>query len=178
MAINMYSAFWSLVVSIVVTVLVSLKAAYYGWSFIIPFFVLGIPWWQFLIGYVAMHLTAGLILGSVFPLAHVVEGPSFPVPDARGTMSDAWIAHELATTADFFGGNRLFTWCIGSLNYQIEHHLFPRICSVHLPAIREIVRDAARRHGLPYHYNPTFFAALRSHWRMLKKLGRPEPEAG
>ena len=161
-----------------VTVLVSLKAAYYGWSFIIPFFVLGIPWWQFLIGYVAMHLTAGLILGSVFPLAHVVEGPSFPVPDARGTMSDAWIAHELATTADFSGGNRLFTWCIGSLNYQIEHHLFPRICSVHLPAIREIVRDAARRHGLPYHYNPTFFAALRSHWRMLKKLGRPEPEAG
>ena len=32
----------------------------------------------------------------------------------------------------------------GGLNYQIEHHLFPRICSVHFPAIREIVRDVTR----------------------------------
>jgi linoleoyl-CoA desaturase len=156
-----------------VAVLLGFKALHYGWSFVIPFFVLEIPWWQFLIGYAAMHMTAGLILGTVFPLAHVVEGPTFPVPDASGTMGDAWIAHELATTADFSNGSRLLTWCIGSLNYQIEHHLFPRICSVHYPAIREIVRDVARRHGLPYHYNPTFVAALRSHWRMLRKLGRP-----
>jgi len=161
-----------------VAALLGFKALYYGWSFMIPFFVLGIPWWQFLIGYLAMHLTAGLILGTVFPLAHVVEGPTFPVPDAGGTMSDAWIAHELATTADFSHGNRLLTWYIGSLNHQIEHHLFPRICSVHFPAIRAIVRDVARRHALPYHYNPTLVGAIRSHCRMLKKLGRPEVEPG
>jgi linoleoyl-CoA desaturase len=157
-----------------VAVLLGFKAVHYGWTFVIPFFVLGVPWWQFLIGFVAMHLTAGLILGTVFPLAHVVEGPSFPTPDAAGTMNDAWIAHELATTADFSNGSRLLTWYIGSLNYQIEHHLFPRICSVHFPAIRGIVRDVVRRHGLPYHYNPTFFGALRSHLRTLRKLGRPE----
>jgi linoleoyl-CoA desaturase len=158
--------------------LLGFKLLYYGWSFLIPFFVLDIPWWQLLIGYVAMHLTAGLILGTVFPLAHVVEGPSFPVPDAGGTMSDAWVAHELATTADFSHGSRLLTWCIGSLNYQIEHHLFPRICSVHFPAIREIVRDVTRRHGLPYHYNPTLFSAIRSHLRMLRRFGRPEAGPG
>jgi len=152
------------------------KAIHYAWTFFIPFFVLGIPWWQFLIGYLAMHLTAGLILGTVFPLAHVVEGPTFPLPTADGTMNDAWIAHELHTTADFAHKNRLLTWYIGSLNYQIEHHLFTRICSVHFPSLSGIVRDAALTHGLPYHYNSTFFAAVRSHYRMLKRFGRPEAE--
>jgi len=159
-----------------VATVIGLKALYYVWTFIIPFVVLGIPWWQLLIGWVVMHLTAGLILGTVFPLAHVVEGPSFPVPDANGKMSDAWIAHELATTANFANGSRLLTWYVGGLNYQIEHHLFPRICSVHYPAISRIVRGVVERHALPYHYNSTFLRAIRSHYRMLKKLGRPETE--
>jgi linoleoyl-CoA desaturase len=161
--------------SAIVTML-GFKVLHYGWSFFIPFFVLAIPWWQVLIGYLAMHLTAGLILGTVFPLAHVVEGPTFPLPAADGTMNDAWIAHELSTTANFAHKNRLFTWYIGSLNYQIEHHLFTRVCSVHFPALSGIVRDVARSHGLPYHYNSTFFAAVRSHYRMLKKFGRSEAE--
>ena len=87
-----------------IALLFGFKAVHYGWSFVIPLLVLEIPWWQFLIGFVAMHLTSGLILGSVFPLAHMVEGPSFPTPDENGTMNDAWIAHELATTADFAHG--------------------------------------------------------------------------
>lgn len=161
--------------SAVVTML-SLKVFHYAWTFLIPLFVLGVAWWQLLIGYLAMHLTAGLILGTVFPLAHIVEGPTFPVPRADGTMSDAWIAHELATTANFAHGNRLLTWYIGSLNYQIEHHLFTRVCSVHFPRVSGIVREVARNHGLPYHYNSTFFAAVRSHYRLLKKFGRPEAE--
>jgi linoleoyl-CoA desaturase len=158
-------------------VMLAFKAVYYGWTFFIPLFLLPIPWWQVLIGYVAMNLTAGLILGIVFPLAHVVEGPSYPVPDAAGVMSDAWIAHELATTANFANGQRLLTWYIGSLNHQIEHHLFPRVCSVHYPAISKIVRDVVQRHALPYHHNATFFAAVRSHYRALRKLGRPEAAA-
>jgi len=160
----------------VVVTMFGFKAIHYAWTLFIPLFILGIPWWQVLIGYLAMHLTAGLILGTVFPLAHVVEGPTFPVPPANGAMNDAWIAHELSTTANFAHKNRLLTWYIGSLNYQIEHHLFTRVCSVHFPDLSGIVRDIARSHGLPYHYNSTFFAAVRSHYRMLKRFGRPQGE--
>ena len=147
------------------------KAVYYAWAIVIPLLVLTIPWWQTLIGYVAMNLTAGLILGVVFQLAHVVEDTDHLAPDAAGRMEHTWLAHEMMTTANFATGNRLLTWYVGGLNYQVEHHLFPKVCSVHYPALRPIVKESARRHGIPYHEAPTLWAAIRSHYRMLKKYG-------
>ena len=38
-----------------------------------------------------------------------------------------WAAHEVETTVDFCPRNRFLTWLLGGLNYQIEHHLFPRV---------------------------------------------------
>jgi len=150
------------------------KAAVYAYTIVIPLLVLDVTWWQFLIGFLAMHVTAGTILGVIFQLAHVVEGPEYPEPDADGTMEHQWIIHEMHTTANFAGRNRLLSWYIGGLNYQIEHHLFPQVCSIHYPAIAGIVRATAEEHGVPYHYHPTLRAAIASHYRMLKVLGTPK----
>jgi len=142
---------------------------------LLPLFVLDVAWWQYLIGLLASHLNAGMILGAISQLAHVVEGPEYPEPDEEGNMEYAWLIHEMHTTANFAANNHLLSWYIGGLNYQIEHHLFPRICSVHYPAIAPIVRQTAEEYGVPYHYNPTLRDAIRSHHRMLKRFGRPEP---
>ncbi len=147
------------------------KVFYYAWSLVVPILVLDLPWWQVTLGWVAMHLTAGVILGVVFQLAHVVEETAFPVPDPAGTMEQAWLVHEMETTANFARRNRLLTWYVGGLNYQVEHHLFPKVCSIHYPAISEIVRSIAETHGMPYHEHLTLWSAIRSHWRMLKRLG-------
>lgn len=149
------------------------KLAYHAWTIVIPLLVLDIAWWQFAIGYLAMHLTAGLILGVVFQLAHVVEGPEHPVPDAAGRMDDAWMIHQMETTSNFATGSKLLTWYVGGLNYQVEHHLFPKVCSVHYPSIRPLVREAARRHGIPYHEQPTLWSAIRSHYETLKRHADP-----
>jgi linoleoyl-CoA desaturase len=150
------------------------KLVYYGWSIVLPLLVLDIPWWQFAIGYLVMHLTAGFILGVVFQLAHVVEGPDYPVPDASGRMQEAWLVHEMETTANFARGNRFLSWYVGGLNFQIEHHLFPKVCSVHYPAISRIVKETARKYGVPYYDQPTLMSAVKSHLHMLRKHG---PEA-
>ena len=147
----------------------------YAYTIVIPLLVLDVAWWQFLIGFTAMHLTAGVILGVIFQLAHVVEGPAYPAPDEQGMMEYNWLVHEMHTTADFAPRNRLLSWYIGGLNYQIEHHLFPQVCSIHYPAISGIVREVAEKHGVPYYCHPTLSAAVRSHYAMLKQLGRPEP---
>ena len=160
-----------------IALLVVTKAFYYGWSVVVPFLVVEVTWWQFLIGYLAMHLTAGIILGVVFQLAHVVEGPEHPVPDAHGQMDDAWLIHQMETTSNFATHNRLLSWYVGGLNHQIEHHLFPRVCSVHYPAIAPLVREAARTHGVPYHHQPTVWSAVRSHYRTLKQFGNPDASA-
>ena len=157
----------------VVNLIVS-KLVYYGWAIALPLAVLDIPLWQFAIGFLVMHLVGGLILGVIFQLAHVVEGTEYPVPDGEGCIDEAWLVHEMATTADFARRSRLLSWYVGGLNYQIEHHLFPRVCSVHYPKLSPIVQEVARKHGMPYNDQPTLFAAIRSHYRMLRKLG---PEA-
>lgn len=154
-----------------VATLLSAKLFYYGYALVLPLIVLRIPWWQVLVGFAAMHFTAGMILGVVFQLAHVVEATDHPLPDDAGSIEADWWMHEMQTTADFARGSRLVTWYVGGLNHQIEHHLFPRVCSVHYTKISGIVQDVARTYGLPYHDQPTLGAAIASHYRTLRRFG-------
>jgi linoleoyl-CoA desaturase len=64
-------------------------------------------------------------------------------------------------------------WYVGGLNFQVEHHLFPRICSIHYPDISPIVEQVAAKHGIPYHSHQTLREAIASHLRMLRTLGNP-----
>lgn len=147
------------------------KIIFYTWSIAIPLIVLPIPLWQTAIGIAIAHLTAGTTLGVIFQLAHVVEQTAHPKADASGKLPLEWAAHEMMTTANFAPRNRLLGWYIAGLNQQVEHHLFPRICSIHYPALGSIVQAQALRHGLPYNVHATFGAALQSHFRTLRRLG-------
>jgi linoleoyl-CoA desaturase len=161
----------------VITLIIT-KLVCYTYMLVIPLLVLDVAWWQVLIGFTAAHMTAGIILGVVFQLAHVVEGPDYPAPDENGSMEHEWVIHEMETTANFAPRNRLLSWYVGGLNYQIEHHLFPQVCSIHYPAICGLVRAAAEKHGVPYYSQPTLRAAMGSHYRMLKQFAQPtaQPE--
>jgi linoleoyl-CoA desaturase len=154
--------------------MVAFKLFYYAYMLVLPIMILDVPWWHIIVGFLIMHGVAGLILSVVFQLAHVVEGTSFPLPDANGNIENEWAIHQLNTTADFAAKSHLITFYVGGLNYQAIHHLFPRICHVHYPNIAPIVAQTAKEFGVPYLYYPTFWDALMSHMRMLKKLGRSE----
>ncbi|MEA2723707.1 MAG: linoleoyl-CoA desaturase [Gemmatimonadales bacterium] len=155
--------------------LIGSKAIYFSYALVIPLLVIDRPWWQVIAGFVLVHLVAGVILGVVFQLAHVVEGTEHPVPAISGEMEHAWTIHEMLTTSNFANGNPFISWYVGGLNYQIEHHLFPRVCSVHYPALSGVVRTVAQRHGVPYNEHRTLIGAVSSHHRMLKLLGSAGP---
>ncbi|MGV3636460.1 MAG: fatty acid desaturase, partial [Flavobacteriales bacterium] len=152
--------------------MVGVKVAHVIMFIGLPLWLTPLLWWQVLIGFVLMHFTCGVILGTVFQLAHVVEGAAQPLPDPNGVIPTEWAVHELLTTADFAPGHRFITWYTGGLNYQIEHHLFPYISHIHYPAIAPIVQRVAAEHGLPYNVKPTTREAIRSHIRRLHDLGR------
>ncbi len=154
-----------------ITLIVS-KLFYYFYILVIPYLLLPITWWQLLIGFLVLHLTAGVILGVIFQLAHVVEGTDHPTENARGNIENTWAIHQMETTSNFAHKNKVLCWYIGGLNYQIEHHLFPRICSIHYPKISRIVQQVAAKHNVPYHYQPTLYTAVRSHYRTLKRFGK------
>lgn len=148
------------------------KILHYFFFIGIPVLVLNLTWWQAGIGFLVMHLAEGLVMGLVFQLAHVVEGTDFPVPNEEGNVEEAWAEHQMRTTANFAPESALTAFFLGGLNRQIEHHLFPKVCHIHYPAIAAIVRQTAKEFNLPYIESPTFSSALLSHYRILRRFGK------
>jgi linoleoyl-CoA desaturase len=101
-----------------------------------------------------------------------VTTSEFPLPDKSGNIENDWAIHQLLTTSDFAPKSKLLTWFTGGLNYQIEHHLFPNISHVHYKKLSSVVKETAKKHGLPYHVQSTFFSAVLNHTKMLRSLGR------
>lgn len=137
----------------------------------LPIYIVGFfPW---LMGFLVATLFAGFVLSIVFQLAHTVEHTHFPMPaEEDGRLSDEWAIHQLKTTANFATRNKFISWLVGGLNFQVEHHLFPKISHVHYPAISKIIRETCREFNVPYIEYPRMRHAIASHVSYLKQMGR------
>lgn len=137
----------------------------------IPIYLIGfVPW---LVGFLIYGLFTGFVLSIVFQLAHTVEETQFPVAvQPVNQIEDEWAVHQLKTTANFATRNKLITWLVGGLNYQIEHHLFPKISHVHYPAISKIIKQACAEYNVPYIEHRKMRFAVASHISHLRQLGR------
>lgn len=150
---------------------VSGKLVFFTLAFGLPLFFHSLG--TVLLFYALVSAVAGVLLALVFQMAHVVEEAAFPLPDASGSrMETPWAIHQLQTTVDFARGNRVLGWLIGGLNFQVEHHLFPRISHVHYPLVARVVEDTCREFGVTYREHRTFGAGIASHYRLLRRLGR------
>ena len=151
------------------------KVVFFSLFFGIP--MLRHPWWAVLAVYAIAAFTSGVVLSVVFQLAHCVEDASFPAPvvgpDGTPRMTSDWALHQVQTTVNFAPRNPVLSWFLGGLNFQIEHHLFHRICHVHYPALSKVVEEVCREFGIRYAAHQTIFSAIASHWRWLVQMGRP-----
>jgi linoleoyl-CoA desaturase len=130
--------------------------------------------WVVLFFYDMAAIVLGMALSVVFQLAHAVEGAEFPMPQ-EGTeqIEHAWAIHQVETTVDFARRSRVVAWLLGGLNFQIEHHLLPRICHVNFPAMSKMVENTCRDYGVRYAEHPSFRAGIASHYRWLREMGKP-----
>jgi linoleoyl-CoA desaturase len=127
-----------------------------------------------LVFYAGTAFALGLVLSVVFQLAHCVEDAEFPsLPSGSERLPDEWAVHQVKSTVDFGRRSRLLTWYVGGLNFQIEHHLFPKICHVHYPRIAGVVEEVCAEYGVRYAAHDRLRDALSSHWRWLRRMGRP-----
>lgn len=60
-----------------------------------------------------------------------------------------WFEKQTAGTIDISCSSWM-DWFFGGLQFQLEHHLFPRLPRCHLRSISPIVRELCKKHGLPY----------------------------
>jgi linoleoyl-CoA desaturase len=133
------------------------------------------PSWVVAATYVLTAAVIGLVLGVVFQLAHCVEEAEFPLDHTPGRIDKAWAVHQVETSVDFARGSRAASWLLGGLNFQIEHHLFARMCHVNYAAIAAVVEKTCDEFGVRYSHNATVWVALRSHYRWLRRMGAPAP---
>jgi linoleoyl-CoA desaturase len=151
------------------------KIVFFSIAFVIP--MLLHPWWAVLSVYALAAFVSGVVLSVVFQLAHCVEEADFPVPaltpQGNHKLATAWSVHQVQTTVDFCRGNRLIGWFCGGLNFQIEHHLFHKICHIHYPELSKLVEEACHEFGVRYAAHRSLFSAVASHFRWLVEMGRP-----
>jgi fatty acid desaturase (delta-4 desaturase) len=118
---------------------------------------------------VCMYVWLGvgaLYLGFFFILSHIFEG-------SKGMSEKAanidWTRQQIESSSTLCG-----SWLgvsNGGLNYQIEHHLFPRMSHAHYAAISVPVREACARNGVHYTHFPTIASNVVSCFNQLRKMG-------
>jgi linoleoyl-CoA desaturase len=152
------------------------KVVFFALALVIP--MLFHPVWAVALCYVLTASVMGILMSVVFQLAHCVEEAEFPQPHKEtGCMENAWAIHQAETTVNFARRNPVACWLFGGLNFQVEHHLLPRICHVNYPAITNLVEDTCREYGVKYSAHKSIWAGLASHYRWLRRMGRPDSGA-
>ena len=138
---------------------------------LLPVFLKG--WLFCFLFFISVHIVLGFTLAIVFQLAHVVENTEFElVTTAPKLIENEWAIHQVKTTANFAARNKIVSWFVGGLNFQVEHHLFPKISHIHYPAINKIVKQVCSEYGVAYIEYPRMHQAVASHIMLLKRMGR------
>jgi linoleoyl-CoA desaturase len=148
------------------------KALHVGWAIALP--LVYHEWWVVLVFYLAISWSVGLLLATMFQLAHCTELAEFPSAGSQRRGPD-FVEYQLRTTVDVHCrtslGRRSMQWLMGGLDFQVEHHLAPRLPHTAYPLVAErldrVCADlhvAVRSHATPWQ-------AIRSHGRWLKLMG-------
>jgi linoleoyl-CoA desaturase len=148
------------------------KLLYLTYILVLPLLFAPSAPYMIVLGFLVMHFVSGVLMSIIFQTAHVMPTTEFPVPDGDGKIDDNWAVHQMRTTTNFSPKSKVFSWFIGGLNYQVEHHLFANISHIHYRQLSEIVAATAREFGIPYLCQPSFAKALQGHGKMLYILGR------
>lgn len=152
-----------------VLILIATKILHIWLFVIIPLIVTSHSWVLVVWGFIMMHIVMGFISSVIFQLAHITHEVQI-YQDINIKSEKGFLQHQLETTANFCPDNKRLSWCIGGLNFQIEHHLFRHICHIHYPQIAPIVQEFCKQHWLPYHTVPSFQQAIALHQQELKEL--------
>lgn len=158
---------------------VALRLFYMFRIVLAPWLLAGTP---LLVTLFLVNLVAGMCLTFLFVVSHNFEGSDrdpLKLLDALETGSknknkddDApicWYKAQVETSCTY--GGTVAMLLTGGLNYQIEHHVFPRMSSWHYPRVHTAIRQCCERHKVVYKYYPTLWDNTLSMLRYMREVG-------
>ena len=149
---------------------VFLRLLYIFTNVVMPFVNQGFSWR--VLGHVmVLGFSSSETLAILFALSHNFEHcDRDPTYQARKTGEPVcWFKSQVETSATYGG---FISGCLtGGLNFQVEHHLFPRMSSAWYPYIAPTVRKICEKHGVRYAYYPWVFQNLLSTIKYVHQAG-------
>lgn len=148
---------------------IAIRLLYIYWNVITPFKYHD---WNVALFHIAiMGITESLILSMLFSLSHNFENsdrdPSKNFRD--NNLRICWFKSQVETSCTYGG---FISGCLtGGLNFQVEHHLFPRMSSAWYPFIAPTVRRVCQKHGVQYAYYPWIWQNLISTFKYMHRAG-------
>ncbi len=145
---------------------VACLSAHYGLWLVMPSLIWGLV--PTLIVYATLWTIVGGLLALIFAPAHM----GLPVINEQ---NNDW-QHQLETTRNLVLPRPL-PWFFIGLDYQVEHHLFPKIAHQELPRACEIVKAWCARVGVP-HQEITYGAAVVDVTRFMHNAWKMPSQSG
>ncbi len=99
----------------------------------------------------AESLTLAILFSLSHNFEHVDRDPTKPVRE-NNAKKVCWFKSQVETSSTY--GGFIAGALTGGLNFQVEHHLFPRMSSAWYPFIAPKVREICKKHGVRYAYYP------------------------
>merc|ERR1711959_211114 len=134
---------------------------------IAPWLFGGVP---LLLAFLLVPTVCGACLTFVFVLSHNFEGSRRDLAESREPID--WYKAQAETSSSYGGSVAMLL--TGGLNFQIEHHLFPRMCSWHYPNIQPAVLKCCKKHNVSYAQFPSLWSNLLSTWKYMRTVGATE----
>jgi fatty acid desaturase (delta-4 desaturase) len=118
-----------------------------------------------------MGVSESLTLSVLFSLSHnFVHSDRDPTAEYKKTgESICWFKSQVETSSTY--GGAISGYLTGGLNFQVEHHLFPRMSSAWYPYIAPKVREICAKHGVKYAYYPWIWQNLISTFSYMHSAG-------
>lgn len=119
-----------------------------------------------------LFLVGGYYLSFFFVISHNFDGVHLFEPDFAKKVDQSFLHKQVLTAANV--GGAWLCFLNGGLNYQIEHHLFPRISHTHYPTIAPVVREYCRSKGITYVHFPTIAENVAACARHMYQMGHKQ----
>lgn len=117
------------------------------------FFLYRMFYSSYLYGLYVIFVT-GFVLSNLFIVSHNTK---LSKRNAYEESND-WYKNQVETSSTY--GGKLAGYITGGLNYQIEHHCFPKMNSMYYPFISDKLKKVCKKHEVQYTYFDSFISNM------------------
>lgn len=126
------------------------KTVFLFYTIVIPVLLPGVSWLQAITAFLIMMFTASIFSLIVLLSPHANTEHDFPLTDKNNQVPSSWFMHQISHTNDIKHDNWFVRFFMGSFNYHVIHHLFPRISHIYYPELTAMLKYEAEKNHLPY----------------------------